>query len=75
MGFGGTGVQEFDQFLQDACADPAYTSEQREEMLAHWDRAPQARYCHPREEHLLPLQVRTPIAAVSPSVPLEVERS
>jgi len=29
----------------------------REQYLANWQQAPSARYCHPREEHLLPLQV------------------
>ena len=27
-----------------------------------WDKAPSARYCHPREEHLLPLHVCIGIA-------------
>jgi aromatic ring-opening dioxygenase catalytic subunit (LigB family) len=25
--------------------------------LTEWEKAPSARYCHPREEHLMPLQV------------------
>ena len=25
--------------------------------MIHWEEAPSARYCHPREEHLLPLHV------------------
>jgi len=25
--------------------------------LINWEKAPSARYCHPREEHLLPLLV------------------
>lgn len=29
----------------------------RETRLANWEAAPYARYCHPREEHLLPLHV------------------
>jgi 4,5-DOPA dioxygenase extradiol len=29
----------------------------REQQLADWEQAPSARYCHPREEHLLPLHV------------------
>ncbi|MBU1565733.1 MAG: hypothetical protein KJ630_08900 [Proteobacteria bacterium] len=31
--------------------------------MLHWDQAPAARYCHPREEHLLPLHVCYGIAA------------
>lgn len=30
---------------------------EREERLIDWEQAPSARYCHPREEHLLPLHV------------------
>jgi len=30
---------------------------ERHERLAHWDTAPFAHFCHPREEHLLPLHV------------------
>jgi len=29
----------------------------REQRLLEWEKAPSARYCHPREEHLLPLHV------------------
>ena len=29
----------------------------REQLLIDWQKAPSARYCHPREEHLLPLHV------------------
>ncbi len=30
---------------------------EREQRLIAWEQAPYARYCHPREEHLLPLHV------------------
>ncbi len=30
---------------------------EREQRLVEWTKAPSARYCHPREEHLLPLHV------------------
>ena len=30
---------------------------EREARLTAWDKAPAARACHPREEHLLPLMV------------------
>ncbi len=33
------------------------TQPERERRLIHWQQAPSARYCHPREEHLLPLHV------------------
>ena len=31
--------------------------EERTQRLCEWEKAPGARYCHPREEHLLPLHV------------------
>ena len=33
------------------------TVAEREHLLVEWESAPSARYCHPREEHLLPLHV------------------
>lgn len=46
-------AEAFDAWLADALADP----DGRAEALAAWSRAPGARACHPREEHLLPLMV------------------
>ena len=46
----------FQNWLVDACAGPIPQSE-REQRLIEWEKAPSARYCHPREEHLLPLHV------------------
>jgi aromatic ring-opening dioxygenase catalytic subunit (LigB family) len=46
----------FQNWLVEVCTrttDPA----EREQRLVDWERAPSARYCHPREEHLLPLHV------------------
>jgi aromatic ring-opening dioxygenase catalytic subunit (LigB family) len=40
----------------------------REESLTHWAKAPFARECHPREEHLLPLMVAAGAAADSRGV-------
>jgi aromatic ring-opening dioxygenase catalytic subunit (LigB family) len=46
--------QAFDAWLQAALAgNPA----ERTQHLLEWERAPAARLCHPREEHLLPLMV------------------
>lgn len=44
----------FDAWLADAVTAPAA---ERDAALLRWDRAPAARACHPREEHLLPLMV------------------
>ena len=49
--------QVFDQWLVETCCDETLSAEQREERLSHWESAPSGRFCHPREEHLLPLQV------------------
>ncbi len=46
----------FQDWLAETCAGDL-SAEEREERLAAWEKAPHARYCHPREEHLLPLHV------------------
>ncbi|WP_028579632.1 DODA-type extradiol aromatic ring-opening family dioxygenase [Desulfogranum japonicum] len=47
---------QFQDWLVETCT-AALSPAQREEQLLHWSQAPSARYCHPREEHLLPLHV------------------
>jgi len=49
--------QAFEDWLEETCADNSMPESERAERLAHWDLAPHARFCHPREEHLLPLHV------------------
>jgi aromatic ring-opening dioxygenase catalytic subunit (LigB family) len=52
--------QTFDAWLNEAMLqDPS----RRQQALIEWERAPQARACHPREEHLLPLMVVAGAAA------------
>lgn len=51
----------FQNWLIDVCTGP-YHSREREAMLSQWPKAPAARYCHPREEHLIPLHVCCGIA-------------
>ena len=48
--------EAFQNWLIDVCTGPISQSE-REQLLIEWHKAPSARYCHPREEHLLPLHV------------------
>lgn len=48
---------EFQEWLIDVCTNKNYTQTKRENMLVNWEKAPNARYCHPREEHLMPLHV------------------
>jgi aromatic ring-opening dioxygenase catalytic subunit (LigB family) len=47
---------QFQEWLIDTCTGN-HPQTEREEMLLGWDAAPGARYCHPREEHLMPLHV------------------
>jgi aromatic ring-opening dioxygenase catalytic subunit (LigB family) len=49
--------QEFEIWLAQTCSDQSLSEQERETRLVGWESAPHARYCHPREEHLLPLQV------------------
>jgi 4,5-DOPA dioxygenase extradiol len=46
----------FQDWLIEGCTG-ALTQPERDERLIAWEQAPSARYCHPREEHLLPLHV------------------
>lgn len=47
---------EFQDWLIEVITGPISQAE-REQRLIEWQKAPSARYCHPREEHLLPLHV------------------
>jgi aromatic ring-opening dioxygenase catalytic subunit (LigB family) len=46
----------FQDWLIDTCTS-AVSENEREQALTEWHKAPSARYCHPRHEHLLPLHV------------------
>ncbi len=50
------GNNAFQDWLIETCAGDL-TQAEREQRLLDWSKAPAARYCHPREEHLLPLHV------------------
>jgi 4,5-DOPA dioxygenase extradiol len=47
----------FEQWLIETCSSTNLDEAQRMQRLVQWQQAPYARYCHPREEHLLPLHV------------------
>ena len=47
----------FEDWLARTMSDTGLGEDERERRLAGWTEAPEARFCHPREEHLLPLQV------------------
>jgi len=51
----------FQNWLIEVCTAPL-TEVEREKRLTEWEKAPSARYCHPREEHLLPLHVCAALA-------------
>jgi 4,5-DOPA dioxygenase extradiol len=46
----------FQNWLIEVCTG-TMSQVEREQRLREWEKAPSARYCHPREEHLLPLHV------------------
>jgi 4,5-DOPA dioxygenase extradiol len=54
----------FQNWLIEVCTGPISQSE-REQLLTQWLKISSARYCHPREEHLLPLHVCLGMAAKS----------
>jgi len=59
--WGGTGQSDvrndaFQEWLIETCTG-SNSQKDREQRLVDWEKAPSARYCHPREEHLIPLHV------------------
>ena len=49
--------ESFESWLLDTCSNSSIDEEARAQRLIQWTKAPHARFCHPREEHLLPLHV------------------
>ena len=49
--------RRFDDWLVATCTDPGIDPDERARRLSGWEDAPEARFSHPREEHLLPLHV------------------
>lgn len=47
--------EAFEEWLIETCSSPGMDIEERHNRLINWEAAPAARFCHPREEHLLPL--------------------
>ncbi|WP_029890425.1 DODA-type extradiol aromatic ring-opening family dioxygenase [Polycyclovorans algicola] len=47
----------FERWLHETCLSPELSEAARAQRLTQWADAPGARFCHPREEHLLPLHV------------------
>ena len=74
---GGRGVDSrnegFQQWLIDTCTKENISQEEREQRLIEWDKFSSARYCHPREEHLLPLHVCCGLAGSTGQLVFEEE--
>ena len=49
--------EAFENWLHRTCSDQQLSETERRNALICWEDAPDARDCHPREEHLLPLHV------------------
>lgn len=49
--------QAFEAWLRQTCGGTDCSEAERTRRLVGWAEAPGARFCHPREEHLLPLHV------------------
>lgn len=57
--------QAFDDWLQSALRE--HTGEARSALLREWSKAPAARICHPREDHLIPLMIAAGAAETDPA--------
>ncbi len=49
--------ENFETWLLETCTSAELNEEVRTQRLIQWTEAPSARFCHPREEHLIPLHV------------------
>jgi 4,5-DOPA dioxygenase extradiol len=49
--------EAFEDWLAETMTSNEITETERHKRLVEWELAPFARYCHPREEHLIPLHV------------------
>ena len=63
--------RSFEDWLVLTCTDESLDEAEREARLANWTEAPEARYCHPREEHLLPLHLCYGIAQGPARMPFQ----
>lgn len=62
----------FEEWLRDTCCNSGYPEEDRMQRLIRWSDAPGARFCHPREEHLLPIHVCYGVAQTACSESFEL---
>jgi len=64
--------EAFEKWLVETCTSKKLSEDERRGLLESWSTAPAARYCHPREEHLLPLHVCYGVAQKASSQHFEV---
>lgn len=57
--------ERFDDWLTETLTLGELNQSERDERLVQWKQAPEALFCHPREEHLLPLHVCFGAASVA----------
>ena len=63
----------FEKWLLTTCCTTDFSEEERVQRLVRWVEAPGARFCHPREEHLLPLHVCYGLAQTACSGSFELQ--
>ncbi len=56
---------DFEDWLEQTLSTPELNYSQIRESLVNWEQAPYARFCQPREDHLIPLHVCAGIAGRS----------
>ena len=52
----------FEDWLEQSCGRSEIDASQMRQRLVNWEQAPHARFCQPREEHLIPLHVCAGVA-------------
>ncbi|HPG40177.1 MAG TPA: class III extradiol ring-cleavage dioxygenase [bacterium] len=64
--------EAFEQWLIETCTYTQIGEDERTQRFTGWEHAPFARYCHPREEHLMPLFVCYGVAQSASSEYIEL---
>ena len=59
-------LQEWNEWLAHTLTSADVSPSEREAALQNWKSAPSALFCHPREEHLMPLFVTAAAAGGAP---------
>lgn len=67
--------EAFDHWLNETLTSDALNEAERKQRLINWMHAPEARFSHPREEHLLPLHVCFGAASATPENTSKAQRN